>query len=103
MTEGKELLHVCANCSGQLPRRAEVCPWCGAPAGENEHRHRIRVRKRRSPARKYFEHVRRHWIYFVLAVIAALAAAWLLLDWAQRPTRPPAPAFILWCVVSSLH
>jgi uncharacterized membrane protein YwaF len=53
------------------------------------------VRKRRGVLKVYLEHVRRHWIYFLLAIVAAIAAAWFLLDFAQRPSRQaPAPAYV---------
>ena len=86
---------ICAQCGGQLQPGVEACPWCHAPASPHYNGQRIRVRKRRSPLKKYFEHVRRHWIYFFLAILAAIVAAWFLLDFAQRPSRQsPAPAMV---------
>jgi hypothetical protein len=88
---------ICAKCGGQLQPGADACPWCHAPVTGNDHPQRIRVRKKRSLLKTYFEHVRRHWIYFFLAILAGLVAAWFLLDFAQRPSRqsPPAPSYII--------
>jgi hypothetical protein len=85
---------VCGQCGGQLQPGAEVCPWCHAPAA-HDRAQRLRVRKRRSVLKTYFEHVRRHWILFFLAILAAIAAAWFLLDFVQRPRQAPAPGSII--------
>lgn len=76
---------------------AEACSWCGTSVGGAGGPQRIRVRKKRSVLKTYYEHVRRHWIYFFLAILAAIAAAWFLLDFAQRPSRrgPSAHASII--------
>ena len=66
---------------------AEACSWCGTSMGAVGAPQRIRVRKKRSVLETYYEHVRRHWIYFFLAILAAIAAAWFLIDFAQRPSR----------------
>ncbi len=79
-------------CGGQLPAGADACPWCHVPVSADDRPQRIRVRKKRSLLKTYFEHVRRHWIYFFLAILAGLIAAWFLLDFAQRPSRQSAPA-----------
>ena len=81
-------------CGGQLPAGADACPWCHVPVSADDRPQRIRVRKKRSVLQRYFEHIRRHRIYFLLAVLAAIAAAWFLLNYAQRPPRPAAPAVI---------
>ena len=95
MPAESHISRICAQCGGQLQPGADACPWCHAPATGNGRPQRIRVRKKRSVLKTYFEHVRRHWIYFFLAVVAAIAAAWFLLDFAQRPSRRPAPASIV--------
>ena len=94
MAETKHISRVCAQCGGRLQIDAEVCSWCNTPVSSNGGPQRIRVRKKRSLLQKYFEHIRRHWIYFLLAILAAIAAAWFLLDFGQRPPRPAAPAVI---------
>ena len=94
MAETKHISRVCTKCGKQLPVDAEVCSWCKSPVHASVEPQRIRVRKKRSVLSSYYEHVRRHWIYFLLAILAAIAAAWFLLDFAQRPPRPAAPAFV---------
>lgn len=83
---------ICAKCGGQIQPAADACPWCHAPAESPDRPQRIRVRKKRGVLKTYFEHVHRHWIYFLLAIVAAIAAAWFLLDFAQRSSSPSAPA-----------
>ncbi len=95
MAETKHISCVCTKCGKQLPVDAEVCSWCDTPLHATGGPQRIRVRKKRSVLRTYYEHIRRHWIYFLLAILAAIAAAWFLLDFAQRPPRPAAPAYII--------
>jgi hypothetical protein len=97
MAETKHISRVCPQCGGQLPIDAETCSWCNASVSASGGPQRIRVRKKRSVLKTYFEHIRRHWIYFLLAILAAIAAAWFLLDFAQRPSRQgsPAPASII--------
>jgi len=94
MAETKHISRVCPKCGGRLQLDAEACPWCNTPVSSSGGPQRIRVRKKRSVLKTYFEHIRRHWIYFLLAVLAAIVAAWFLLDYAQRPPRPAAPAII---------
>ncbi len=96
MAEAKHISRICTKCGGQLPMDAETCPWCHAPAAGHDAPQRIRVRKKRSVLKTYFEHVRRHWIFFFLAILTALLVAGLLLHYIQRPERreAPAPAFI---------
>ena len=94
MAETKHISRVCPKCGGRLQIDAESCPSCNTAMNSAGGPQRIRVRKKRSVLKTYFEHIRRHWIYFLLAVLAAIAAAWFLLDYAQRPPRTAAPAFI---------
>ena len=94
MAETKHISRVCPKCGGRLPIDAEFCSWCNTPVSNSGGPQRIRVRKKRSVLKTYYEHVRRHWVYFLLAVLAAVAAAWFLLDYAHRPPSPAAPAFI---------
>ncbi|MCL5289115.1 MAG: hypothetical protein M1453_14115 [Acidobacteria bacterium] len=96
MTATSHISRICPKCGGQLQIDVEICPWCHAPVHANGNPQRIRIRKKRSVLETYIEHIRRHWVYFVLAIIAALVAALLLIYYAQRPSRPlPAPAFTL--------
>jgi hypothetical protein len=94
MAETKHISRVCPQCGGRLQLDAGTCPWCNTVVSSAGGPQRIRVRKKRSVLKTYFEHIRRHWIYFLLAILAAIAAAWFLLDFGQRPPRPPAPAAI---------
>ncbi|MBI3663813.1 MAG: hypothetical protein HY234_12295 [Acidobacteria bacterium] len=96
MAAENHIPRVCAKCGGQLQNTAEACPWCHTPLGGSVGPQRVRVRKKRSVLKTYFEHVRRHWLYFFLAILAGLVAAWLLLNFVQRPSRQanPAPASI---------
>lgn len=96
MPAESHISRVCVNCGSHLQSGADVCPWCRAPAEPHDRAQRIRVRKKRSPVKTYLEHVRRHWFYFFLAIVAAIAAAWFLLDFAQRTSRrdSPSPGFI---------
>jgi ribosomal protein L40E len=97
MSEAKHKSRICPKCGGQLPMEAEVCSWCGTAVSGAGGPQRIRVRKKRNALKAYFEHVRRHWVYFFLALLAAIAAAWFLIDFAQRPPRQgtSAPAAII--------
>ena len=94
MAETKHISRVCPLCGGRLQIDAEACSWCNTPLNSAGGPQRIRVRKKRSVLSSYLEHVRRHWIYFLLAILAAIVAAWFLLDFGQRPPRPAAPAVI---------
>jgi hypothetical protein len=95
MTETKHISRVCPKCGGKLQLAAEACPWCNTLLSGSGEPQRIRVRKKRSVLKTYFEHIRRHWNYFLLAILAAVVMAWLLLHFAQRPERQsslaPAP------------
>jgi hypothetical protein len=95
MSEVKKVEFICPKCHARLEESAAICTWCGARVRGEDAVQRIRVRKRRNPAKKYLEHIRRHWLYFVLAILAALFAAWVLLDYAQRPPHPAGPAALL--------
>ena len=97
MPSQAHVTRICARCGGRLEAGAESCPWCHAAAEGHDRPQRLRVRKKRSVLKSYFEHVRRHWIYFFLAILAAIAGAWFLLEFAQRPSRstPPAPASVI--------
>ena len=97
MAEVRHKTRICLKCGKQLPMEAETCSWCHTPVSAPDEPQRIRVRKKRSVLKTYFEHVRRHWIYFLLAILAAGAVAWMLLEYAQRPARQsePAPASIV--------
>lgn len=92
MAKAKHISRICTQCGGRLQMDADTCPWCHAPAAGHDTPQRIRVRKKRSALKIYFEHVRRHWIYFLLAILAGLVVAGLLLHYVQRPARPEAPA-----------
>jgi len=94
MAETKHISRVCPKCGKQLPVDADACSWCQTPLHDSGGPQRIRVRKKRNVLSSYLEHVRRHWIYFLLAILAAIVAAWFLLDFGQRPPRPAAPAVI---------
>ena len=87
---------ICAQCGGSLEAGAGSCPWCHAAEEGHDRAQRMRVRKKHGVVNVYLKHVRRHWIYFLLAILAAIAAAWFLLEFAQRPSRPsPAPASVI--------
>ena len=93
----QHISRICPKCGAQLQIEVGACAWCHTLVSGSGEPQRIRVRKKRSAMNTYFEHVRRHWIYFLLAVLAAAVAAWLLIDFAQRPERQssPAPASIV--------
>ena len=70
---------------------AAACPWCGTPAHGGDAVQRLRVRKKRSVLRTYLEHIRRHRIYFILAIVVALLSAWFMIEFAQRSAKKPSP------------
>jgi uncharacterized membrane protein YvbJ len=96
MAKTEHASRICTKCGGRMQMDAEACSWCGTSVGDFDGPQRIRVRKKRNVLKTYYEHIRRHRIYFLLAILAALAAAWLLLRFAQRPSRQgsPSPASI---------
>jgi predicted amidophosphoribosyltransferase len=87
MSDVRHISRVCARCGTQLKEETETCPWCGTPASGAGSPPRLRVRKRRGVFKKYVHHIRRHWIYFFLAILIALLSAWILLDYSRRPAR----------------
>ena len=91
----RHISRICIHCGGKLEVDAPACPWCGTRAHSGDGAQRLRVRKKRSALTTYFEHVRRHKIYFLLAILAALLSAWFLIDYAQRPAQKAAPASIM--------
>ncbi len=39
--------------------------------------------------KKYLEHVRRHWFYFLLVLLAVAIAAWIILEIGRSASRMP--------------